>query len=75
MIEIFQKRGKWCYRKDGRLFKFATEEEAKRSLGFVELETIEDAEEEIEAEDSEEETYTDEQETVFDSESNGEEEV
>ena len=48
MIEIFQKRGKWCYRKDGRLFKFATEEEAKRSLGFVELEGVGDASEEEE---------------------------
>jgi len=33
MIEIFEKRGSWCYRDaDGKLFKFATEAEAKSSL-------------------------------------------
>lgn len=39
MIEIFEKRGKWCYRNaDGKLLKFATEAEAKSSLGYLELE-------------------------------------
>lgn len=38
MIEIYEKRGKWCYRDaDGNLFKFDTEQAAKSSLG---LETI-----------------------------------
>lgn len=38
MIEIFEKRGKWCYRDaNGKLFKFDTEKAAKSSLG---LETI-----------------------------------
>jgi hypothetical protein len=73
MIQIFEKRGRWCYRDEaGRLHKFDTEIEAKSSLG---LETMNYAEEEIETEDSEEETYTDEQEIVFDGESDGEEEV
>ena len=35
MIEIFEKRGKWCYRDaEGKLFKFDTEEAAKSSLGL-----------------------------------------
>ena len=35
MIEIFEKRGKWCYRdSQGKLFKFDTEEAAKSSLGL-----------------------------------------
>ena len=39
MIEIFEKRGSWCYRDaDGKLFKFATEAEAKSSLGYLEPE-------------------------------------
>ena len=39
MIEIFEKRGKWCYRDaEGRLLKFATEAEAKSSLGYLEPE-------------------------------------
>ena len=38
MIEIFKKRGKWCYRDaNGKLFKFDTEKAAKSSLG---LETL-----------------------------------
>ena len=33
---IFEKRGKWCYRDDnGKLQKFATEEEAKKAAGWV----------------------------------------
>jgi len=66
MIEIFEKRGSWCYRKDGRLFKFATEEEAKRSLGFVELETKSDGDEtqeDYETEDHEEEDDSEEEDT------------
>ena len=73
MIEIFKKRNRWCYRDtNGRIYKFNTEAEARSSLG---LEIVEDAEEEIETEDSQEETYTDEQEIVFDGESDGEEKV
>jgi len=35
MIEIFKKRGKWCYRDNtGRLHKFSTELAAKSSLGL-----------------------------------------
>lgn len=35
MIEIFEKRGRWCYRDDaGRIHKFDTEAEAKSSLGL-----------------------------------------
>jgi hypothetical protein len=35
MIEIFEKRGSWCYRDaEGKLFKFDTEEAAKSSLGL-----------------------------------------
>ena len=31
MIELFEKRGKWCYRTaDGKIHKFATKEEAMR---------------------------------------------
>jgi hypothetical protein len=38
MIEIYEKRGKWCYRDaEGNLFKFDTEQAAKSSLG---LETL-----------------------------------
>ena len=73
MIEIFKKRNRWCYTDtNGRIHRFNTEAEARSSLG---LEIVEDAEEEIETEDSQEETYTDEQEIVFDGESDGEEKV
>ena len=37
MIEIEEKRGRWCYIKEGRRWCFSTEEEARSSLG---LETI-----------------------------------
>ena len=37
MIELFEKRGAWCYRDaDGKLFKFATKEEALASQGVPE---------------------------------------
>jgi hypothetical protein len=37
MIEIYEKRGRWCFRDaDGTLRKFATEAEAKASLGYKE---------------------------------------
>ena len=67
MIKIFEKRGKWCYRnKDGRLFKFATEEEAKRSLGFVGLEIESnggETQKDYETEDYEEEDDGEEEDT------------
>jgi len=73
MIELFKKRGKWCYRDtNGRLHKFNTEAEAKSSLG---LEIVEDAEEKSETKISEEKTNTYEQEIVFDSKDTDEEEV
>jgi hypothetical protein len=67
MIEIYEKRGSWCYRdEDGKLHKFGTEAEAKSSLG---LEIVKDAEEKIETESSKEKTYTNEQKTVRNSKS------
>ena len=73
MINIFEKRGRWCYRDaNGKLCKFSTEAEAKSSLG---LEIVENAEKEIETQNSEEETYTDEQETLCDGEGTDEEEI
>ena len=58
---IFEKRGKWCWRnEEGRLLKFATEEEAKKAAGWVPpVEEILDGSEE-EEEDCEEEASTDE---------------
>ena len=47
-MSIFRKRGHWCYRQDGKLFKFSTEAEAKSALGTVQLEEVEDASEEEE---------------------------
>ena len=39
MTELFEKRGKWCYRDEaGKLYKFDTESEAKESLGEEEPE-------------------------------------
>ena len=33
-MEIFEKRGRWCFKDDsGKLHKFATEEEAKSAAG------------------------------------------
>jgi len=39
MIEIYEKRGRWCF-KDAfdKIHKFATEAEAKASLGYKEPE-------------------------------------
>ena len=37
MIEIFEKRGQWCFNDaSGKLHKFATEVEAKAALGYKE---------------------------------------
>ena len=50
MIRIYKHRGSWRYRDaNGKLCKFATEAEAKSSLGIVELEEVEDASEEEES--------------------------
>lgn len=76
MTKIYKHRGSWRYRdSNGKLLKFKTEAEAKSSLGYIEPEEVENASEEEEVEEVEEETYTDEQEIVFDGESDGEEEV
>jgi hypothetical protein len=73
MIEIYEKRGRWCYRDEqGKLFKFNTETEAKSSLG---LETIDNAKEKIETEDSEEKTDTNKQKTVRNSKSSNKKKV
>ena len=58
---IFEKRGKWCYRDDkDKLYKFATEEEAKVAAGWIPpVEEILYGGEE-EEEDCEEEAGTDE---------------
>lgn len=59
MIEIFEKRGSWCYRNaDGKLLKFATEAEAKSSLGYLEPEIDNGSQE---TEDYEEEGGTEEE--------------
>ena len=35
-MEIFEKRGRWCFNDEaGKLHKFDTEEEAKSALGWV----------------------------------------
>jgi hypothetical protein len=53
MIEIFEKRGSWCYRNaEGRLLKFATEAEAKSSLGYLEPEKDNGSEKEKDQEES-----------------------
>ena len=50
MIRIYKHRGSWRYRDaNGKLCKFATEAEAKSSLGTEELEEVEDASEEEES--------------------------
>ena len=73
MIEIYEKRGRWCYRDEqGKLFKFNTETEAKSSLG---LETIDNAKEKIETEYSEEKTDTNKQKTVRNSKSSNKKKV
>ena len=49
MTHIYKHRGSWRYRDaNGKLCKFATEAEAKSSLGTVEPEEVEDASEEEE---------------------------
>ena len=71
-MEIFEKRGKWCFLEiqedQGRkLHKFATEEEAKIAAGWVPpVEEILDGSKE-EEESSEEKTSTDEQAPVLSS--------
>jgi hypothetical protein len=36
MIEIYEKRGQWCFRDDkGTLYKFPTEAAAKEHLGII----------------------------------------
>ena len=59
-MEIFEKRGRWCFRDEaGKLHKFGTEEEAKLALGWIPpVEEILDGGEEEES--SEEEASTDE---------------
>ena len=60
-MEIFEKRGRWCFNDEaGKLHKFATEEEAKSALGWVPPvgEILDGGE--AEEESSEEETSTDE---------------
>lgn len=32
-MEIFQKRGRWCVRKNGKLFKFKDEKRAREFYG------------------------------------------
>ena len=62
-MNIYLKRGRWCVADEtGLLAKFSTEEEAKEFAGWIPpVEEIhEDAEEEIETEDSEEEADTNE---------------
>jgi len=73
MIQIFEKRGRWCYRDEaGRIHKFDTETEAKSSLG---LEIVNDAEKKVETKGGKEKTNTNKQKTVCDSKSSYEEKV
>ena len=73
MIQIFEKRGRWCYRDEaGRIHKFDTEAEAKSSLG---LEIVNDAKKEDKTEVSKEETSTDKQKTVLSSKGYGKKKV
>ena len=75
MIEIYEKRGNWCYRdQQGKLFKFNTEAEAKSSLGYLEPKEFEYASEK-ENEEGEEKTNTYKQETVFNSKSSNKKKV
>lgn len=67
MIQIFEKRGRWCYRDEtGIIHKFDTEAEAKSSLG---LEIVDDAEKKIETKSSKEKAGTNKQKTVLNSKS------
>ena len=73
MIEIFEKRGRWCYRdKAGRIHKFDTEAEAKSSLG---LEIVNDAEKKVETKSGKEKANTNKQKIVRDSKSSYEKKV
>jgi hypothetical protein len=59
-MDIYEKRGRWCVRVDGKLYKFATEYEAIEFLDVpmpVELLEIEDASKEKE-ESSEKAPYS-----------------
>ena len=59
MIEIFEKRGSWCYRDaDGKLFKFATEAEAKNSLLGLEKDNGSEKEKDQEESSAEETSAT-----------------
>jgi len=65
---VFEKRGQWCWRdEEGRLHKFATEEEAKLAAGWVPPveETLNGSKKEKKS--SEEEASTDKQASVFSS--------
>ena len=60
-MDIYEKRGRWCVRVNGRLHKFATEQEAIKFLDVpmpIELLETEDASEEKE-ESSEKAPYSD----------------
>ncbi len=73
MIQIFEKRGRWCYRDEaGRIHKFDTEAGAKSSLG---LEIVNDAKKEDKTEVSKEKNNTDKQKTVLSSKGYGKKEV
>ena len=51
-MEIYEKRGRWCVQDDnGKLRKFATEEEAKTFAGIEEAETEVEVETEVENEE------------------------
>ena len=73
MIEIFEKRGRWCYRDEmGRIHKFDTEAEAKSSLG---LEIVDDAEKKIETKSNKEKANTNKQKTVLNSKSSNKKKI
>ena len=75
MTEIYEKRGKWCYRdQQGKLFKFNTEAEAKSSLGYLEPKEFEYASKE-KNEEGEEKANTYKQKTVFNSKSRNKKKV
>ena len=70
-MEIFEKRGRWCFRDEaGKLHKFGTEEEAKLALGWVPpVEETLNGSKEKEAQNSKKEANTDKQKTVLNSKS------
>jgi len=60
-MEIFEKRGRWCFRDSkGTLFKFATKEEAEIAIGIecedCECDPCECATEELDGSEEEEES-------------------